>query len=47
MRPTEVQRLVGDSTKAKEVLGWEATTTLHDLATLMVRHDQRLLTPDS
>jgi GDPmannose 4,6-dehydratase len=43
MRPTEVQRLVGDSTKAKEVLGWEATTTLHDLATLMVRHDQELL----
>jgi GDPmannose 4,6-dehydratase len=39
MRPTEVDALIGDASKAKRVLGWEATTTWSELATLMVDHD--------
>jgi GDPmannose 4,6-dehydratase len=38
-RPTEVNLLLGDCTKAKEKLGWEATTTCQELAELMVDHD--------
>ena len=30
-RPTEVDLLIGDSSKAKKVLGWQATTTFADL----------------
>ncbi len=43
MRPAEVQRLVGDPSKAHKTLDWKATTTLHELATLMVQHDQKSL----
>jgi len=39
MRPTEVAALIGDASKAKRVLGWEAKTTWPELATLMVDHD--------
>ncbi len=35
-RPTEVDILLGDSTKAKHVLGWEAKTSFEDLIRLMV-----------
>ena len=38
-RPTEVKLLLGDCTKAKEVLGWEAKTSCKELAELMVDHD--------
>jgi GDPmannose 4,6-dehydratase len=41
-RPTEVNLLLGDCTKAKEILGWEATTTCEALARLMVDHDLEL-----
>jgi len=35
-RPTEVDILQGDATKAKNVLGWEAKTSFEDLILLMV-----------
>lgn len=38
-RPTEVDLLLGDPTKAKEVLGWEAKTTFEELVALMVEAD--------
>lgn len=38
-RPAEVDLLLGDPSKAKEHLGWEATTSLEDLVSMMVRHD--------
>jgi GDPmannose 4,6-dehydratase len=38
-RPTEVDLLLGDPTKAKEKLGWEATTKFADLAKLMTKAD--------
>jgi GDPmannose 4,6-dehydratase len=39
MRPTEVDSLVGDPSKARMVLGWEAKTTWRDLGKLMLDHD--------
>ena len=41
-RPAEVDVLLGDATKAKEVLGWEASTTLEELARIMTAHDYDL-----
>ncbi len=38
-RPTEVEQLLGNATKAKEKLGWKAHTTFADLARLMARAD--------
>ena len=38
-RPTEVELLIGDPAKAKRMLGWEATTTLAELVSEMVRAD--------
>ena len=38
-RPTEVELLIGDPSKAKEKLGWSATTTLSELVSEMVRED--------
>jgi len=38
-RPSEVDLLLGDPTKAKEVLGWEAKTKFKDLVKLMMMHD--------
>ncbi|MFL6062330.1 MAG: GDP-mannose 4,6-dehydratase [Marmoricola sp.] len=49
-RPSEVDALIGDASRAHELLGWKATTTALDLARLMVDADrqdvQRLLTRD-
>lgn len=41
-RPTEVDLLLGDCTKAKTVLGWEPETSCKELAELMVDHDLEL-----
>lgn len=38
-RPTEVDALIGDSSKAREVLGWEAQTKADKLAQIMVDAD--------
>ena len=43
MRPAEVDILRGDATKAKEILGWEATTSLDDLVKKMVTNDIELV----
>jgi len=40
-RPAEVELLIGDPAKAREVLGWEPTTTLEQLAAMMVEADLR------
>jgi GDPmannose 4,6-dehydratase len=41
-RPSEVDLLVGDATKAKAKLGWSPTTTFDDLVSLMVENDLRI-----
>ena len=38
-RPTEVDLLLGDASKAKRVLGWQASVTLEELVSEMVRAD--------
>jgi GDPmannose 4,6-dehydratase len=38
-RPTEVESLLGDPTKAQQKLGWRPTTTLEDLVKEMVASD--------
>jgi len=38
-RPTEVDLLIGNPAKAKELLGWEAKTTFKELARLMIESD--------
>lgn len=38
-RPAEVDLLIGDSTKARTVLGWEPTVTFKELVKLMVDSD--------
>ncbi len=38
-RPTEVDRLLGDASKAKAELGWEAKTPLRELVREMVHAD--------
>jgi GDPmannose 4,6-dehydratase len=39
LRPTEVEELRGDASKARRVLGWKARTTFGDLVRLMLEHD--------
>jgi GDPmannose 4,6-dehydratase len=41
-RPAEVDRLQGDATRARTLLGWRPTTSLSDLVSLMVDADIRL-----
>lgn len=41
-RPAEVDLLLGDSSKAKRVLGWEPKVKFKDLVRLMVEHDLEL-----
>ena len=43
MRPAEVAVLVGDSTKAKEKLGWTPTTPFEEMVRRMVKNDIKLL----
>ena len=40
-RPSEVELLIGDPSKAKRELGWEATTTLEKLCEMMIEADIR------
>ncbi|WP_165067504.1 GDP-mannose 4,6-dehydratase [Marisediminicola senii] len=46
LRPTEVDALVGDASKAKSVLGWEATVDAQQLARIMVDADVEALEHD-
>ena len=41
LRPTEVDTLLGDASKARRVLGWEPRTGFRDLVREMVEHDVR------
>jgi GDPmannose 4,6-dehydratase len=45
-RPTEVATLLGDPSKAKEKLGWEASIPLHDMVAEMVREDLKIAERD-
>ena len=38
-RPTEVDTLLGDPTKAKEILGWSPEITVQDMCTEMIAYD--------
>jgi GDPmannose 4,6-dehydratase len=40
-RPTEVESLLGDSTKARTELGWEPKYSFQDLVTEMCDHEKR------
>ncbi len=42
-RPTEVETLRGDSSKAKRILGWEPKVTFQELVSIMVRADMEEL----
>ena len=39
LRPTEVDMLIGDASKAKHKLGWEAKTSFDELVKIMVESD--------
>lgn len=41
LRPTEVDLLIGDSTKAREMLGWKPTVTFPQLVKMMIESDLR------
>ena len=45
-RPTEVETLLGDPTKAKEKLGWTPQTSFQELVAEMVREDLRIAERD-
>lgn len=40
-RPTEVEQLLGDATKAKNLMGWQPQTTFEELVRTMLAHDLR------
>jgi len=42
-RPTEVEHLQADITKAKKILNWEPRTTFNELIKIMVDYDMKLL----
>jgi GDPmannose 4,6-dehydratase len=46
-RPTEVESLLGDASKAKEKLGWEPKTTLEELIHEMMENDINIARRDS
>jgi len=40
-RPAEVELLIGNPQRAKDILGWEPKTTLEELCAMMVEEDLR------
>lgn len=46
LRPTEVDYLLGDSTKARQALGWKPATDFKQLVRMMVEADLRLAEED-
>ena len=45
-RPTEVDLLIGDASKAKKKLGWEPEITLEELVEDMMKSDIKLFKKD-
>jgi len=45
IRPTEVDALVGNASKAEKILGWKAKTHWHQLAGIMAQSDLAMLRP--
>ncbi len=43
LRPAEVEHLIGDSSKAREKLGWVPHTSFEEMVRLMVDSDLELL----
>jgi GDPmannose 4,6-dehydratase len=41
-RPSEVDLLIGDASKATSILGWEPTTNFHQLVDIMVQNDLKI-----
>ena len=46
-RPAEVDLLIGDPTKAREKLGWTATTSLQEMVSEMVQSDMEVFKKDA
>jgi GDPmannose 4,6-dehydratase len=46
LRPAEVEHLIGDATKAKQLLGWEPEVSFEELIRMMVDADHALLKHD-
>lgn len=46
-RPTEVDLLIGDPTKAKQKLGWQATASLDELVRDMVTSDLKIVAQEA
>ncbi len=46
-RPSEVESLIGDSTKAKNKLGWSPSTSLEKLISEMIENDKEIATKKS
>jgi GDPmannose 4,6-dehydratase len=46
-RPTEVDCLLGDATKARQALGWQAETSFAELVAEMVRSDLQVVAAES
>jgi GDPmannose 4,6-dehydratase len=47
VRPTEVDSLIGDASKAQKKLDWKHTLDVAGLASLMVKHDIESVTKNS
>jgi GDPmannose 4,6-dehydratase len=45
-RPTEVDLLLGDATKARDRLGWRHTISFREMVSEMVREDLKLIARD-
>jgi GDPmannose 4,6-dehydratase len=46
-RPAEVDRLIGDASKARKILGWEPKVRFHELVGIMVDADMALLSRET
>ena len=46
-RPTEVETLLGDPSKAKEKLGWEPTTSFEEMVQEMIEKDINIAERDA
>ena len=44
-RPTEVEFLLGDPSKAESILNWKLTYSINDLVSEMIDHDLKLFKP--